>query len=505
MKNHFLQTCLIVLSIGFLSSSNHSVNAQVPVFNLKDYKNPTYRYQMLETGFNLNSAYSSNNSKLFDTTQWNRAQSSRFGSDFNADYTCNSNSPTYQGYQALSIGLATDFSFQTFNPTYDYRNQHTTNNLSLQGRSNNRFYFRSPYYFEISPSAALSLQTDFNKMRFPEDLNETTVETKVGNRLASAEAGLGLSVGKGRIEQVQDAQLAFYILDDLVKHNRMKATLSNDDVFELARLITELKTTRFFDSRIRKIREITAIDSLLEKRGLKGTADAAYYTTINDNWLYSNNPARLSGYSVYAMVRPSVYYSSSLHKADTLKPSDIKTRSRTIKSAYGAQGTIGITYEKPVCMQWQHSAWANIAYLYDISENISQVLLPDELDKVLNYKDTEPFFFSRIGCSAGYYPTTRTWMVASINSIVQYSDRDRESDVISPYTGKTNFNFLVSASFSSYHYLSERLRLELHLGTNFQYMKDESGTSPDPLADNTESWTRYWSGSLNAKLTYSLF
>ena len=150
---------------------------------------------------------------------------------------------------------------------------------------------------------------------------------------------------------MQDARLSMYILEDLQKLNRENRLASDEDVLALARVITSLKYKRFFDNRLRKIAEITAIDSFLQKNNISGTADATYFTSLNDMWNYANNPVRNSGRRFFTGVETYYnYYYDYNHKNFQAPASD-----PTERTEHHSNGNIslvaGINYEKPVSIK----------------------------------------------------------------------------------------------------------------------------------------------------------
>ncbi len=94
-----------------------------------------------------------------------------------------------------------------------------------------------------------------------------------------------VGLGKGRLEYVQDAQTALYILNDLYKEGTIK-TVSADVANELARLITAMKRTRKIDQRNRTIYQLTTIDSFFIAHGVVKQCDAKISAIINDNLFY---------------------------------------------------------------------------------------------------------------------------------------------------------------------------------------------------------------------------
>ena len=505
MKNYFLQTVIILLSVVLLTGSTQRANAQISGFKLADYKNPVYLYQALDLGFNLNSSINNQNVPIQPEGPNLKTREFLFSSDLNATYTRYSNRLSYQGDQQFSIGLQDDFRGEKEDPQVVTKNSQNDGTFSLGLNSSNRFYFRSNYFLEASPYAGINYDSYSTRDREYDTLNVLLRDQKSGTQYIHTVIGSGLFFGKGRIEQVQDAQLAAYILNDLEKLNRVKQGLSNEDVMELAATITKLKMTRFFDDRIHLIREITAIDSLLEKRGIKTVGDAAYFTAIYDNWQYAHNPVRQSGYRLYGGLQPSFRYQGFGQTKDTLSPVNSKFKTRELIEEFHLPVLIGFIYEKPGSLEWQHSISASISWQHDYTDETQQQLLPDELGKVLIFRTTGSTVTSSLGYTAGYYPSTRTWLTAGISSSYNYAIYDNKSDISAMVKGKSRQDVYTRLSFNAYYYLSQRLRLSVQADVNNYWQANETGKTANAGSTNVKQTGKSWAGGVSGALTYSLF
>jgi hypothetical protein len=162
---------------------------------------------------------------------------------------------------------------------------------------------------------------------------------------------------------VQDARLAIYILDDLAKSGDLKRTPTADETLAFSQFITQTKNQRFFDSRIRKIAEITAIDSFLTVLDLKAESNASYYTLLNDNWDNANGPVRRTGgrFSVGFMPGIDLYYNESrTYLRDSLNNPDViesyTNRSTNQNDSWNMDAIASYAWDKPVNLYWQHTA-----------------------------------------------------------------------------------------------------------------------------------------------------
>jgi hypothetical protein len=118
-----------------------------------------------------------------------------------------------------------------------------------------------------------------------------------GNQLIT-DLSVPISIGHGRIEPIEDLRLAIYILEELNKAGRIDKMPPENVVLEMAKEISKIKKKRFFDTRIKKISELQAVDSFLLANNIVVSHDINYFAVLNDQWDYASGPSRTSGFSV---------------------------------------------------------------------------------------------------------------------------------------------------------------------------------------------------------------
>lgn len=504
MKKHIRSFVLFVLSIFLFTGSSIKVSGQTSGYNISDYKNPTYRYQFLNTQFNLGS---STNNQRFGTSLSNynlKQRSISFNSSINADYLLLMNSASYQGEQNGSVDFMGNSYGGSSDGSYDGHSrsirQYTRINLS----SSNRYYFKSPYYLEFSPTLLWS--NNWNNEHYWTSGNEVQAESDFKRKDIERDfaGSLGLAIGTGRIEMVQDAQMASYILEDLNKLGSLKRNISADDIEALAIAITKAKTTRFFDSRIQKIKEISEIDALLSSRGLKSSGDAAYFTSLYDNWEYSNNPVRESGHRYFVGLGFNTYNKNKFYMQDSLSPADYHYKTKNAVRQNDASIYVGFKHEKPINLKWQRSLSGQIDFSYDFSKETNQQLKPVEMDEFITEETNGPSLNANIGGSYGYYPTTRTYATASLYYYVHYGTFDVNSHYSSnSYSGSSEFWTHLQLNARVNYYCSERLRLQLSTG-EFIYMQSiNDGKAIDSGNEGTDYKRMTMQWNISAVLIYS--
>jgi hypothetical protein len=311
--------------------------------------------------------------------------------------------------------------------------------------------------------------------------------------------GLAVMVGKGRIENVENARLALYILNDLQKRGDIAKNLSNEQVDQLARFITQLRNKRFFDSRLRNIAEITAVDSLLTTMGIREHAGAGYFMTLNDDWNYANGPVRQSGHRFGIGVKPEYSFGLSEDTQDNIINSgDPVTRNvSTDKTHVTTLDFVAYYYlEKPVNLTWQHSTRVSLGY--QLKKEVNNSL--SEPDQYLDYKNTinDPNLHISLEKIYGYYPNSRTSLALDLLLGGLYEmQRLQNSDI-----KNHNLSLYATVALSGNDYFSPRLRLNLNIGANdiYQHFDNNVGTS-----SNYAGYGNSWSPSVSMRLRYSIF
>jgi hypothetical protein len=332
--------------------------------------------------------------------------------------------------------------------------------------------------------------------------DSTTDQTSSNDKLNGLDISGALLIGKGRIEQVQDARMAMYLLEDLQKLNRQKQVASNEDVLALATEITRLKYKRFFDGRLRKIAEITALDSFLQKNGIAGTADATYFTSLTDNWNYSNNPVRNSGRRIFTGIEADYYYNFRSQSTENIMTVENSTNSEMKRQNGGVFAVVGIAYEKPVSLKWQNSANMKVSFGFRQSSLHSHIY--DNVDPFTMYTESFPSVKLSGDYGFGYYPNSRTWLTfdwwihTGWDKEMNGSSKQDKEDLYN------RFYTYTGPQFRAYYYLSEKLRLSLAFNGEFRF--DNYKYTREVFEDDPEkaSYT-WWNQNINAALTYSLF
>jgi hypothetical protein len=496
-STRIIATIMMLISMLALET----LNAQDTTFRLSDYKNPNYLYQTLDLNFDLNSGL------ILNKTNTNSISSDKtfsLNSRAAAIYSRYVNTPKTQTELHTSIDVGFRSSSNRWNRdtiNFDGNSANYNHQEAIQFWGIKRLYNAKQNYIEFDGGINTFYQSyNYKSEFFFHDTINTSYEGY--QRQFTTDLTGSVIIGKGRIEQVQDARMAMYLLEDLQKLNRQKQVASNEDVLALASEITKLKYKRFFDNRLRKIAEITAIDSFLQKNGIAGTADATYFTSLTDNWNYSNNPVRNSGKRIFTGIEADYYYSKESQSTDYIVPEETSTNSELKRRNAGVFAVVGIAYEKPVSLKWQNSA--NLKIGFGFRQTSLHIDNNDNVDPLTMYTENFPSVKLSGDYEFGYYPNSRTWLIFDWWILTGW---DKEKNGFSKQDKEDLYNRFYTYTgpqFRAYYYLSEKLRLSLAFTgefrfDNYKYTREVFEGDPEKVSST------WWNQNISAALTYSLF
>jgi len=478
-------------------------------FTLSDYKNPDYQYHSLDFGFNLtgnNTMYKSELLNGYSNKQSNHA----YDGMLNANYYAVKNSQSYQGSQNYWLGYGANGSSHknsigTINLD-EATQKFFSQQLGIGAYSTNRFYNVRKQFIESNLNFSGELGNSSSKHTSDLLTYPYTYKNQSGNHRLSV--SLPLLIGIGRIEEVQDARLAVYILDDLLKTGKLKKTPDKEAILAFARFITQTKNQRYFDSRIRKIAEITAIDSFLTGNGLKNQSDAGYYTRINDNWDNSNGPVRATG-SRFAIGLTPAYtaefdqsiqaYLDTVNSSSTI---NYKLKNTNQLNIISLDAVAQFVCEKPIRLTWQRSTSIDLGYsLYNsnsISKNYENDLLYLQQKLQVNAPDLHAF----IRHAYSYYPNSRTSIRVGASAGFQQQWFDEKTDDnLASKSNETTVNSDVFVSVN--YYFSPQLQFTINLNEQYLYANQTvHGVMGNP---DERIKTNSFSSLVHSTITYSLF
>jgi hypothetical protein len=238
---------------------------------------------------------------------------------------------------------------------------------------------------------------------------------------------LGFGCGVGRMEKVTDLWQSYFILKKLQQQNSLSRDLTDEDIFGFAKLASQLKNKRFFDSRLRKIAELQALDSLVREKKLVENTDIAYFTTLNDYWSYGIFPDRQSGHVLKFNVAPYYY----LVNFDTsYSPAETSHRTSVVPSiSYGVSKQLNLFWER--------------TFNISVADEMLIEKSKGDFDGLKNNMYTAAASFGY-----GFYPDSRTSLFARLNyngSNYIYTANNNSTKEWTNYLGIAfNFNYYIS-------------------------------------------------------------
>lgn len=426
-----------VLSVLLLQVTICTQAQNYDTYKLKDYQTPDIRRSSLDVKLNSQGG--------FTTNEYNDKNRFELQGEANLDFKHYLNTRSFIGEQQATIALSGINSREY--PDSESKNNNLTFAASYANSS--RFYSPNKCFWGVGGDASFS----YEKM-------------KHGGVSDYEMTGFSISplmmIGRGRIEPVQDARQAVYILNELSRKGFIAERRSDDEVNRFAQLISQMKNKRFLDSRLHLIDEISSVDSFLFSNKYLNRSAAGYFTTLYDFWLYGDLFKRGSGWDVSLEIKPFYNYNK------TQQATDLRMNQT------GVNVSVPFNYEKPVNLYWQHSANISVGATYN---HVST--------KRSGGETTENMRTGIVlgGYSIGYYPNTRTNLNVGIADRLLLSDED-----------KVRYNSATSLTFSANYYVSPQLRISGDAGVVYENNNNKY-----------MSYSNRWTGNYSFKLTYSFF
>lgn len=437
------QLCLHVLFIAL----GLPLFSQLNSFNLSDYKLPNLKRHILETNLDLNGFnYFGNQPNNSGSSSIKDKSNSYFGS-FRLGYN------GYVTNEKRQLEISSIVSVQA-----DYYNSKENGNLTSKNNSVrpafyntffHRWYFKPGIFMETDQLFTYALQnTNYSTYSYGYNQNE------ISQHQQNINIYLPLKIGKGRIEQVEDARQAVYLFDELKKAGRLSSDKTPEEIIEFARFISELKNKRFFDSRIQKIYELEAIDSFLNVHHDISKADARYFATVNDFWAFGNTPVRRSGFRLSAAIYPGYnrYSYKNLALNSYYQDNDYSLTN------YSIHAGLELVNERPLNLFWQYSTTLSF-FAGTMKADYS-----GRNDNGFYYYSTKyschvPDLQFNLNHKTGFYPSTRTSLehIAGLNYVNLFGDKNSNSSTIS----EKGYGIRLYSDIELDYYISPKLRLNI--------------------------------------------
>lgn len=465
-----MRTIYLLISIILIGVSG--VHGQSINYDLTDYKLPTLKRQALRLDFDLhgNNSWEDN---IDEEDEWDNSKEFEARNYFNIDYNRYVNNETKQ-YRTDAV---LDIRYRYINDRNEDYSSFKNHNLQLSTSVEriHRFYFvPNQYFYEIDPFVKYRLYLDDWLNTY--DYEETDDKRRNNNTIYTA---LPLKIGWGRIEEVQYARQALYILNGLQRQDRLSQIPAEDGITEIAHRLSKLEQKRYFDHRIRTIREVQSVDSLLSSNGYVSQSDAAYFTTLNDYLRNANGPIRKSGKRLSLAIIPG-YYLDNLEESYE-HAEYIYDKDRYWKS-FVLHGGVQFVHEKPINLKWQNSIKLNAFTGFETG----RYERADSTENI-HFGNTQ----AQLSHTIAYYPNTRTEM--DVTTTLQYVKLFDRKDLSHFRHDMDKFNGAID--FSMYYYISPRFRLGLSADLRYRWKNEMEETRINHALKspyNPISYERYW-------------
>ena len=469
MEKKIISGLVLCFVLVFMSNTL----AQEYKYDINKYYTPDIVRNSLDLSFssndNIRNYEHPNDSTIANSLEWN----------LNPTFTRYKN--TRKQITTFSIGGQTNGSSNSYfktNKNNFKTSLNTENNLSIN--YNSYFYTLNQFFlmFKVSGNYGGTYYKDINS-------TDTLVRTNFASK-NTYQLRPYIGVGKGRIESITDARQAVYILEELSKKRRITRILSENEIFKFAQIISKIKNKRFLDARLRKIEEITTVDSFLVENGYLTKQDATYFTTLNDLWEYGALYSRNSGQSFEINLSPNLNFASS-HEKQTMQNLTQTTKDQI----YNAELNFIYRYEKSTSLDWQHSFSTSLSFhISDISNE--KIYDSGFQDKTIAINKGGRF---DANYDLSYFPSTRSKFTFYANQIYTLDFNDHITSNNNEYPQNHVSSLMTSVGVSTDYYFSPQLRLSGSAGVGYRY---------DSQSTNNYTFKQISAG-IGASINYSFF
>ena len=455
----------------FLAAVSGNLSAQEYKYDISKYYTPDIVRNQLDVSFSTNNSFTNSNTKV-DTIR--STYSTYLGGTITPNFLTYTN--TRQRVSQLQIN-------GQFTGNYSAGGVINQSNSSKISQSYNylNLSYTSRFYNSSNKYLLLGISSNFQATLGNNTSVTNSISSKNYNNQFILNINPTIGVGVGRIESVEDARQAIYILDDLSKRGVLTRHLDNVEIFQLSQLISRVKNKRFLDARLHLMDEISAVDSFFVNNKLLDKSGAPYFTSLYDNWQYGALYSRKSGQSFEISFSPSLNWNYTKSN-----PTDSLAQNMTNQNRLNGSLTLTYTYEKPVNLNWQHSVLATLNGYYNTNNYKYQYVnhLFDGSNR--NIFSGANFLGSY---TLGYYPNTRTYFTAAISQNFQLTDTKYFSPYGNPFDKQFSSNS--SIQFNAYYYLSPQLRLSVgaSLVNNYSNYYSSSNNQLDARVGGTLSYS----------------
>ncbi|MBN1822541.1 MAG: hypothetical protein JW833_17595 [Prolixibacteraceae bacterium] len=271
MKN----VALLLISL-FISST---LFAQFENFDLSKYTLPDIKRRQLDIHLNETSSRDKAWAKDISKYKFN------LDGNFSIDYSFYENTRGKIQNDWISFDLNPDLNWNNTDSTETDKNDRMYFGINL-GTDRKIYINEDKLFFHFYPALMIDYSFSNNIENVINNGNNYRLKQMDREWYLYPEISVGL--GSGRIESTGDLRHALYILEDINKIGKLSKIPDENEIYNIALLISQLKNKRYFDSRLKRTSDIISMDSLLQDIGLIKKEDALYFTSLYDMWLYGS-------------------------------------------------------------------------------------------------------------------------------------------------------------------------------------------------------------------------
>ncbi len=297
MKNKVASILLFIFLVSFISV--HNTNAQQ--YDYSRFRFPDVKVKGLNGTANLYGNLFNYNNEQMDL------KTNQFNYSINGNYFLFTNNIDQQKTERIYFYHSLDFN-KNF-PNLIINNQNRTIKsrnvqLSISKQQVNRKYSNTDgalfgiqnRFFEFDHN----IELDYNNRYTKNELDENK-QNSIG-----VFATLPVKIGYGRIEPMNDLFLAQFLMDDLLQAGLITTDFAEDQLFELAQLMSSVRNQRVFDYRRANIYQLTEISGWMEKNNIPQNIQS--FTVLTDNWQFAFENTRNHGKRLSLGLIPGIDY-----------------------------------------------------------------------------------------------------------------------------------------------------------------------------------------------------
>jgi hypothetical protein len=368
------------------------------------------------------------------------AANKQLGSQINSNYLALKSTDKLQ--QSLYVNLISNVNTNTSNYATG-KNKSNTLYASPSLNFNNRWYKKNNFI-----ELGANLVTNLYSRKSKNISSSLTSDTYSDNGFATS---LVLGIGNGRLENITDMQNALWLTKSLINEKNLTRSLSNDEINELAKTITQSNNFRVLDARKRIRFVLEKIDSYLQSKNLINKTDINYFTNLNDIVFFANNNSRLAGTVKFIMLIPELENSKKINEQiSTITNENITTNFKNQISL-----KVGFQKYKPLSLNHQIEYGVTAGASYFENKIITKSYFNNSITSQTKLKPIGKSISTDYFVNYNLYPNTRTNIGFSLNGQNGYSVYDNAPSINTAIIFTASANYFINYNTRLFANISE--------------------------------------------------